>query len=104
MMRLHLPAFGVFGHRQAVHHTIRGEQTMQRLRQILAIAAITCALTFNTFAGEMHYPYVPPTDPTPTPEQATSTSTASDSSSVDTSYDYFGEVVWSILESLNLAS
>ena len=77
---------------------------MQRLRQLLAIAAITCALTFNMFAGQMHYPYVPPANPTPTPDPATSTSTASDVGSEDLSYDYFGEVVWSILESLNLAS
>ena len=42
---------------------------MQHLRQLCAAAALVFALTFSTFAGDMHYPVAP--QPTPTPESIT---------------------------------
>ena len=82
---------------------------MQHLRQLLATAAIICALTYSAFAGAMNYPVAPP-NPTPTPEvlaastteEAPSGTAASAPGTEDTSYNYLGEVALAILESLNI--
>lgn len=56
---------------------------MQHLRQLCAVTALVIAFTFSTFAGEMPYPYVPPTPPpnpfTTAPGETANTTVSSES-------------------------
>ena len=73
---------------------------MQHLRQLFTAAALVCALTYSTFAGDMNCPAAPPT---PTSSSSTTTTEASgttdmtttDASTADSS-DLLSEVVWSM--------
>ena len=74
---------------------------MQHLRQFCVVAALICALTYTTFAGDMEYPVVPPPPPPSSPstiiteelqpiEGATSSETAS--------LNIMEEIAWSLLQ------
>ncbi len=64
-------------------------------RQLFAAAALVCALTYNTFAGDMNCPVV---QPTPTSSSSTTTTQTSGTTAepTDASYALLSEVAWSI--------
>jgi len=79
---------------------------MQHLRQLFTAAALVCALTYSTFAGDMNCPVV---QPTPTSGSSTTTTQASGTTAESAyataaadSNDLLSEVVWSIGQGIML--
>jgi hypothetical protein len=82
---------------------------MQHLRQLCVVAALLCALTYSTFAGEMNGPVVPQPSPTPNSavnadeSQTTEITTVGESGEEVTTIYVIEEVAWVILQSIVIA-